>query len=76
MASGVQPEIVNKHSHTGIYLRNGEVLSCDFGDRTSIVNPTDRPVRVKLKGTHRTANGEVVVEVILRPHSHIDVFEL
>ena len=76
MASGVQHEIVSKYSHTDIYLRNGEVLSCDFGDRITIVNPTDRNVRVNLKGTHRTANGEIVVEVILRPHSHMDVFKL
>jgi hypothetical protein len=60
----------------GTYLREGEVLRCDFGDRVSIVNPTDRSVYVDLHGLHRSSTGEIVGQVMLSPHSHMDLFKI
>lgn len=73
--------IFPEHTHTsdplvGTYLREGEVLRCDFGDRISIVNPTHRTVYVDLHGLHRASTGEMVGQVTLSPHSHVDVFKI
>ena len=60
----------------GPYLRDGEVLRCDYSGGASIVNPTDHKVYVDLHATYQMVTGETVNHVVLLPHSHVYVLKV